>query len=80
MPGSSRFILLLLAGLYAKRWNGRDYPEGVLFTLQARGDKRLKEATRVRVFHGFGDPKVVWGGVTHEVPREGVIEVDRSAK
>jgi hypothetical protein len=62
-----------LAAFYAKRWNGRDYPEGALFTVQAIGGKGLSLATQVRVFHGFGNPKIVWGGMAQEVRREAVI-------
>jgi hypothetical protein len=62
-----------LAAFHAKRWNGRDYPEGTLFTLQAADGKQLLETARVRVFHGFGDPKILWRGNVHEVRREEVI-------
>jgi len=62
-----------LAAFYAKRWNGRDYPEGALFTLQAVERENLARATKVRVFHGFGDPNIPWRGTTHEVRREQVV-------
>jgi hypothetical protein len=61
------------AAFYAKRWNGRDYPEAALFTLQAINGQGLATATRIRVFHGFGDPKLVWGDVTYEVRRQAEI-------
>ena len=48
------------AAFHARRWNGRDYPEGALFTLQPVGDETLIHADRVRVFHGFGDPRIDW--------------------
>ncbi len=62
-----------LAAFYAKRWNGRDYAEGALFTLQAVDGEGLETAPKVRIFHGFGDPPIAWRGTTHEVRREEVI-------
>ncbi len=59
-----------LAAFYAKRWNGREYADGALFTLQVIEGDRLAQASQVRVFHGFGDPKLVWQGTLHDVPRE----------
>jgi hypothetical protein len=44
-----------------------------LFTLQATDAQGLATATRIRVFHGFGDPKLVWGDVTYEVRRQAEI-------
>ena len=65
------------AAFYARRWNGRDYPQGALFTLRAQGGQPLSQASRVRIFHAFGDPRIDWRGSTHEVRREAVIEVAR---
>ncbi len=62
-----------LAAFYAKRWNGQDYPEGALFTLQPADQKPLAQSARIRVFHGFGSPQIAWGGRVHRVPREAVI-------
>jgi len=69
-----------LAAFYAKRWNGRHYPDAALFTLQAVGGSELSATARVRVFHGFGDPQIVWGGSTHEIRREAVITPERAAR
>lgn len=63
------------AAFYAKRWNGRDYANGALFSLQCLEDKSLRQATRLRIFHGFGDPQIAWRGATHEVRREQVVSV-----
>lgn len=60
---------------YAKRWNGREYREGTLFTIQPVDAESLRRAARVRVFHGFGDPKIVLRGVTYEVGREQTVAV-----
>ncbi len=67
------------AAFYAKSWGGREYPDGVLFTLAAVEGKDLRQAARVRVFHGFGDPKIAWRGATHDVRREEVITPSASA-
>ena len=63
------------AAFLARRWNGRDYAEGALFTLQPVGDETLIHSDRVRIFHGFGDPRIDWRGSTHEVRREEVIAI-----
>jgi hypothetical protein len=63
------------AAFLARQWNGRDYPEGALFTLRPEGGQRLAEAGRLRIFHAFGDPRIDWRGSTHEVRREAVIEI-----
>ena len=62
-----------LAAFYAKRWNGRDYPDGALFTLQALEGKNLGAAAKTRIFHGFGDPKIPWRNTTHEIRREQIL-------
>jgi hypothetical protein len=61
------------AAFYAKRWNGRDYPDGALFTLQSLEGAPLDRAAKVRVFHAFGDPRITWQSATHEVVREQTI-------
>ncbi len=66
------------AAFFARHWNGRDYPEGALFTLQPLGEVALIHANRVRIFHGFGDPRIDWRGGTHEVRREEVIAIPGS--
>jgi hypothetical protein len=62
-----------LAAFYARSWNGRDYPRGALFVLQAADGTSLDDAVRVRVFHGFGEPGLVWKGKTYEVRREQLL-------
>ena len=61
------------AAFYAKRGTGRDYPDGTLFTLQAIEGPSLPEATKLRVFHGFGDPQLTWRGESYQIPREEVL-------
>jgi hypothetical protein len=67
------------AAFYARRWNGREYPTGALFTLRAENDMKLTEAPRARIFHGFGDPQIDWRGATHDVRRESVIDIGKGA-
>ena len=61
------------AGFYAKKWGGREYPGGALFTLQAVEGEDLQTAGKLRIFHGFGDPEIMWKGARYEVAREMVI-------
>ena len=61
------------AAFYAKQWNGRSYPDRVLFTLQAVEGDRLETAAKTRIFHAFGDPLIAWQDKTHDIPREQVV-------
>jgi hypothetical protein len=65
-----------LAAFYAKRWGGREYPQGALFTLRAEHDAGLHQARRLRVFHGFGDPFLRWHDKECEVRREETIQLE----
>jgi hypothetical protein len=58
---------------HAKRWNGVDYPEGALFTLQSVDSKNLRQAANMRIFHGFGHPEIAWKGRSYKVAREDVV-------
>ena len=57
----------------AKRFNGRDYAQAPLFTLQSLDGRTLERSRRVRVFHGFGDSALAWDGKTPDVKRETVL-------
>jgi hypothetical protein len=57
----------------AKRFQGLEYERVPLFTLQSLDDRPLEQSSRIRVYHGFGDPRLVWAGRTREVPRQSVI-------
>ena len=61
------------AACYAKRAAGRDYPDGTMFTLQAIEGADLTHATRLRVFHGFGDPQLTWLGKSWQIESEEVL-------
>ena len=58
---------------YAKRYNGVDYPDGALFTLRALDGKSLDESGQIRVYHGFGEPKLRIGQHIVEVSREQIL-------
>jgi hypothetical protein len=59
-----------VVAFYAKRWNGREYPEGTLFAIQPAGDQTIGSGSKVRIFHGFGDGTIRWSGKEYEVRRE----------
>lgn len=61
---------------HATRWAGRDYPEGVLFTIRAEDGKPLATARKLRLFHGFGNPELVWQGRNLRVEREATVSLD----
>ncbi len=65
------------AAFYAKRFGGKEYPDGALFTLQVIRGEDFKRASQVRVFHGFGDPVLAWQGATYEVRRQRIITPSR---
>lgn len=62
------------AAFYARRWNGQSYDKGALFTLRPMDGKDLKDARRVRVFHGFGGAELRWKEELCTVQREQVIQ------
>ncbi len=59
---------------HATRRGALEYPGGALFTLRALDGADLARATKVRVFHGFGDAHVELGGKVLEVAREAVVD------
>ncbi len=63
------------AAFYAKTWGGHPYADGALFTIRAVEAGSLAVARKVRIFHGFGDPTLVWRGARHAVQREAVLEL-----
>lgn len=61
------------AAFHALSWNGLRYPAAPLFTLRSLDGKPLERSKRVRVFHGFGDPRLKLGRTVQTVPREAVF-------
>jgi hypothetical protein len=58
---------------HACRWSGVDYETPPLFTLRSLDGQPLHRARRVRVYHGFGDVRVMAGGRLRTVVKEAVV-------
>lgn len=58
------------AAFHALSWNGLRYESPPLFTLRSLDGKAIERSKRVRIFHGFGDPRVKLGRAVQVVPRE----------
>jgi hypothetical protein len=61
------------AAFHALSWNGLRYDAAPLFVLRSLDGKPLDRSKQVRVFHGFGDPRVKLGRAVRAVPREAVF-------
>jgi hypothetical protein len=59
----------------ATRYNGIDYATPTLFTARSLDGKPIAESAQVRVYHGFGEPRLRLGTQTFAVPREAVVAV-----
>lgn len=60
----------VFAAFHATTWGGLTYTNAPLFTLRSLDNQPLAKSARVRVFHGFGDPRVALAGTTRVVTRE----------
>jgi len=58
----------------AKSFNGLKYDTASLFTIRSLDGKPIAESARVRVFHGFGDPRVKIGNTEHRVEKETILQ------
>jgi hypothetical protein len=54
-------------------WNGVRYPTPALFTLRSLDGKPLEFSGKVRVYHGFGDPRIKVGANAAKVAREAEV-------
>jgi len=59
----------------ATRYNGIEYNPPALFTARSLDGKPIAESSQVRIYHGFGSPRISLGGKTFEVQREAVVAV-----
>jgi len=66
--------------VHAVRFAGRDYPDGVLFTLTSLDGLPLPESRSIRIYHGFGDRRLRLDGRTIEVARETVWTPERAPR
>jgi hypothetical protein len=58
---------------HASRFGGHVYERPALFTLRSLDGKPLAQSGKVRIFHGFGDPRVVLNGKEFTVEREAIV-------
>ena len=65
---SARFV-----AFHASSWNGSTYAAPVLFTLRSLDGRPLDRSARVRVYHGFGDPRLQLGPSRVTVEKEAVL-------
>ena len=63
-----------LVAFYANKWGGQTYANGALFTIRPVQAESFAAAEKVKIFHGFGDPTIVWQGGTHTVRREQTVD------
>jgi hypothetical protein len=63
------------AAFCALEFNGLRYEKPALFTVRATHGGELRSASEVRVFHGFGDPRLRWRVTLHEVEKEAVLKL-----
>ena len=53
-----------------------DYGTPTLFTARSLDDKPLSQSSKMRIYHGFGDPRIRIGDKTFEVQREAVVSME----
>ena len=59
----------------AVRYNGLDYTTPTLFTARSLDGKPIAESAQVRVYHGFGDPRLRLAGRDLVVAREQTVSL-----
>ena len=55
---------------HASSFGGLAYASAPLFTLRSLDGRPLAESKKIRVFHGFGDPRIKLGGAARQVVKE----------
>ena len=56
-----------LEAFYAVRYNGVDYPDGAMFVLSTDDGSAIRSASKVTVYHAFGDGNIRWRGKLYSV-------------
>ena len=56
-----------LEAFYAVRYNGVDYPDGAMFVLSTDDGSAIRSASKVTVYHAFGDGDIRWRGKLYSV-------------
>ncbi|MEA3400096.1 MAG: glycoside hydrolase [Armatimonadota bacterium] len=59
----------------ATSYAGVEYDTPTLFTARSLDGEPIAQSARVRIYHGFGDPRISLGGRVFEVPREQIISL-----
>ncbi|MGA2063984.1 MAG: DUF5696 domain-containing protein [Thermoguttaceae bacterium] len=59
----------------ATRYHGLDYAEPVLFTARSLDGKPIAESSKVRIYHGFGDPRIRLSDKHFSVAREEIVRM-----
>ena len=54
----------------ATKYGGLAYDAPAMFTVRALDGKPIAESSKVRIYHGFGDPRIKVGGKEHNVSKE----------
>jgi hypothetical protein len=62
-----------LVAFHALSWREIQYTNAALFTLRSLDNRALARSDKVRVYHGFGDPRLRLPRGEITVPREAVI-------
>jgi len=62
---------------HATRFGGVTYEPSALFTVRSLDGRPIRDSQRVRIYHGFGDPRLRLGGKEFQVEREAVVQVGR---
>ena len=57
----------------SRTWAGERYERPSLFTVRPAGEANLEDASRVRIFHAFGDSTIQWRGQSHNVARQRIV-------
>ena len=76
-PGGFLIEAPTFVAFHSLNWNGVAYADAPLFTLRSADGLPLARSRSVRVFHGFGDPRVRLAGPTRTVAKEEVVSVAR---
>jgi hypothetical protein len=74
-PGGFLIEAPTFVAFHAINWNGLAYPNAPLFTLRSADGQPLARSRKIRVFHGFGDPRVRLAEGTRTVAKEEVVSV-----
>lgn len=59
--------------LVTTRCGDLKYDNAALYTLQSTDGKPIKDSAAVRVFHGFGDPRIKINGVERKIEKQAVV-------